>query len=149
MSRPIVEYRNANADDIPHLVSMALRFIENSEYHKRFAKNPASIESLISRLIEGNEGLLRISERNGVITGMIGACAYLHPWSGEWIAGELFWWVEPQHRGHGIRLLRQAEQWADDKGCVRFQMIAPNDRVASVYKALGYSKLEECYQKDL
>jgi len=32
---------------------------------------------------------------------------------------------------------------------VRFQMIAPNERLANLYEARGYMKLEEAWQKDL
>jgi len=34
-------------------------------------------------------------------------------------------------------------------GAVRMQVIAPNDRVARAYKARGYDKLEEHYQRNL
>jgi len=147
--RPRTIMRFAKAGDVPRLVDMGLRFIEESSYNGRLAKNRHALEKLMLRLIEQPDGYLAVSERLGILTGMIGCAAYVHPWSGEWIAGELFWWVEPEHRGSGVSLMGAAERWANDKDCVRFQMIAPNERLANLYEARGYMKLEEAWQKDL
>lgn len=128
---------------------MGGRFLQSSSYRGRFADNAQARRDLMMRLIESPDGALFVSEKDGQLTGMIGVYAYQHPWSGERIGGEVFWWVEPEMRGCGLKLKRRAEQWADDAGCVRFQMGAPNDRVARVYRRLGYAKIEEMWQKDM
>jgi GNAT superfamily N-acetyltransferase len=101
------------------------------------------------RLIDEPYGAIFVSERRGKVAGMIGVCAYPHLWSGQLIGSELFWWVDPEARGSGIKLLRRAEEWMERNGCSAVQMIAPNDRVARVYKRLGYAKLEEGWQRAL
>lgn len=141
--------REATHRDIPHLVEMGGKFIRSSTYYSRLADNPQARKDLLKRLIESSDGEVFVSERDGCITGMIGVAAYVHPWAGEYVAGEVFWWVDPAERGHGVRLLKRAEEWMDAKGCTRAQMVAPNERVAKVYERLGYVKLEECWQKDL
>jgi len=142
--------RDATHADIPRLVEMGGRFIASSQYGKFFADNATARRDLMARLIDHPDGALFGSEKDGALVGMIGVYAYQHPWSGERIGGEVFWWVEPEARGRrGMKLRRRAEQWAADAGCVRFQMIAPNEKVARAYRRLGYAKLEECYQRDI
>lgn len=141
--------REARLSDIPRLVEMGGRFIRASSYSGRFADNAKARRDLMTRLIEHDDGALFVAEKDGAVVGMIGICAYQHPWSGERIGGEVFWWVEPTARGCGMKLLHRAEQWAGDAGCVRFQMIAPSQKVARAYQRLGYAKLEECYQRDI
>lgn len=141
--------RDATLADISVLVDMGGRFIHSTSYFGRFANNANARRELMERLIDHPDGALFVSEKDGIVVGMIGVYAYQHPWSGERIGGEVFWWVDPEARGCGMQLLRRAEKWADEAGCVRFQMIAPNDKVARVYKHLGYAKIEECYQRDI
>jgi GNAT superfamily N-acetyltransferase len=78
---------------------------------------------------------------------MLGYVLFPHFLSGELVAGEVFWWVEPGFRGEGLKLLRAAETRSRAAGAKYLQMIAPNDRVAAVYKRLDYSFVEAAYQK--
>jgi GNAT superfamily N-acetyltransferase len=82
------------------------------------------------------------------MVGMIGVHIFNHPMSGEKIGCEAFWWVEPEARGGGLGLLKRGEAWLKAMGAKRIQMIAPNERVARLYRRRGYSKTEEHYQKD-
>jgi Acetyltransferase (GNAT) family. len=141
--------RHARLSDISSLVEMGGRFVRSSAYGKILADDADARKALMRRLIESSDGAIFVSQRNGHLTGMIGVAAYQHPWSGQWIAGELFWWVEPEARGSGIKLLKRAEYWMKSKGCAIAQMVAPNDRVARVYQRLGYAKLEEAWQRSL
>jgi RimJ/RimL family protein N-acetyltransferase len=49
------------------------------------------------------------AERGGKIVGMLGYSIYDHFIGGEKSAVEVFWWVEPEHRGDGLRLLDRLE----------------------------------------
>mgnify|MGYP001576396753 CR=1 FL=1 len=135
--------------DIPRLVSMGERFIAETSYCGKLASNAQTLAALMHRLISHEDGTVMVSLEEGSVTGMIGAFVYEHPMSGERIAGEAFWWVEPEKRGCGVRLMKAVEAWANDRNAVRLTMIAPTDKVARLYRACGYDKLEEHYQKDI
>ena len=143
--------REATVDDVPSLVEMGARFIAETGYRNHIAINPRALANLMIGLIDAVSGVIFVSEKDGKPVGMIGAHVYMHPMSLESVGAETFWWVEPEARGKGsgIRLLKKAEAWADERGAVRMQMVAPNERVAKVYSALGYTKIEEQYQKDI
>jgi GNAT superfamily N-acetyltransferase len=95
------------------------------------------------------KGEILVSERAGAITGMLGYLLYDHFISGERIAGEVFWWVEPEARGDGLRLMREAEKRAKERGAKRFQFIAPTPQLEHVYRRLEYSWVESTFQKSL
>lgn len=141
--------RPAVVGDVPRLVEMGMRFLRESEYDGRLKANPEAVTNLMVRLVMHEDGALFVSQSAGVITGMIGLHVFANPLSGERIAGELFWWVDTESRGHGLRLLSAAETWAKANGAVRIQMIAPNERVGRAYRARGYGKIEEQFQKDI
>lgn len=126
---------------------MGLRFRRETDYHQHLAENPGRMAELAGQLVAQNGVLL--SERNSQAVGMIGFVVYPHFLSGEVVAGEVFWWVEPEYRGEGVKLLREAEKRVKQAGAHRMQMIAPNDALASLYRRLGYGFIEAAYQKTL
>jgi RimJ/RimL family protein N-acetyltransferase len=133
--------------DIPRLVEMGLRFRRESEYVDVLAENAEKMEELARQLAQN--GCLVVSERGGRIVGMLGYVIFPHFLSGELVAGEVFWWVEPEDRGEGLKLLRAAEDRARSFGAKNFQMIAPNDRVGALYERLGYRRVETSFQRPL
>ena len=47
---------------------------------------------------------------DGAIVGMLGFIIHDHFISGEKVAGEVFWWMEPEHRGDGLKLLDETKR---------------------------------------
>ncbi len=126
---------------------MGQRFLRESSYAKHLKENPERLAMLGAQLIE-KDGLI-LTERDQVITGMLGSILHNHFMSGELMAGEVFWWVEPEYRGDGIRLVKETETRARAAGAVSLQMIAPNERVAALYQRMGYEFVESTWQKKL
>lgn len=146
--RPVV--RAAVVADVPRIVEMGCRFLDETEYATRLARNPAQMATFVTWLIQQPTGTaLFLEERGPHLIGMFGIQTFVHPLSGEQYAAELFWWVDSDARGHGLRLLRRAEQWAAEQGAVKLQMIAPTARVCRLYDRLGYQQIEVGYERSL
>lgn len=139
--------RTATESDIPRLVEMGRRFRRETTYERFLADNPGRMAELGKQLLAVN-GLI-LSERDAEPTGMLGSIIHSHFISGERVAGEVFWWVEPEHRGEGLRLLQEAENRGRKAGAKYMHMIAPNERVSRLYERLGYEWVEATYQKTL
>jgi GNAT superfamily N-acetyltransferase len=130
---------------------MGQRFIAESSYSGRIRQEPQA-------LVEAMAGLVVSSDAEVLVAGdpvfaMVGGFVFSHPFSGERVACESFWWVEPERRGSalGVRLVRRLEAWARAKGAARMIMVQPtgSERIGQIYQRLGYASLEEQYQKDL
>jgi GNAT superfamily N-acetyltransferase len=145
----VIRVRLAVEADLPRLVAMGRRFIAESKYHAEIEDNPAQRETLMRRFLDNEAGALFVTGEAGAPTGMIAVYLYANPLDGNPWAGELFWWVDPEHRGPGIVLLKTAEAWARERGARKIIMVAPTKRVAAAYRALGYSRLETHFSKDL
>jgi GNAT superfamily N-acetyltransferase len=140
--------RKAIRADIPHLVVMGKHFLHASKYETHIAENPDAMFDLLLRLVDADGGIVFVSGEDRP-QGMIGGHLFQHPISREVMASELFWWVEPEHRGAGMALYRAFEQWAREHGAVKIQMIAPDERTARAYVALGFDQIETTFQKVL
>ncbi|MDQ3170236.1 MAG: GNAT family N-acetyltransferase [Acidobacteriota bacterium] len=142
--------RKATSDDVPRLVEMGHRFLSSTSYAGAIADNPDQMAATASMLIEHPHGCVLVAENEAhALVGMLGAIVYAHHISGESVCGEVFWWVEPEHRGVGVRLLRAIETWATGKGALKMQMIAPTPDVCVLYERLGYAPVETAYQRTL
>lgn len=132
------------------IVRMALQFIATSRYRELMASNAEQLEVLACVLMD--QGVVFLAEQDGEVFGMLGAQVFIHPMSGELTGSEVAWWIDPDQRGGtaAMRLLAAAENWATEKGAVRFQMIAPaGTTLGAVYERHGYSEVETVFQRPL
>ena len=142
--------RAATADDLDAIVTMAQAFLRETPYGTQIGTNPDRLRVFAWDLLQKDDAAIAVAESDGAVVGMIALWCFLHPFSGERIAAELVWWVNPETRGSaGVRLLKWAEAWAKDQGAVALQMIAPTDRVANFYERCGFVKIEVAYQRSL
>jgi GNAT superfamily N-acetyltransferase len=143
--------RRATADDVPAIVAMAERFVASTPYQAHLAVSAPHVAALAEQLFASPDGVVFLAEKNGTPVGMLGVLIYPHPVSGQRIASEMVWWVEPEHRGGtaGVRLLKQAEAWAAAHQAIAMQMIAPTAKVGQFYEAIGYVPMETSYMRTL
>lgn len=141
--------RLATLADVPTLTAMGQTFL-SSLYAGLLADNPAALATLASTLIGRDDSVVFVADDpHAGVVGMIAMMVYAHPMSGERVASELFWWVEPAHRGIGVKMLRQAQLWATARDAVLLQMIAPTPDVAAFYTRLGFQPVETTFLKRL
>ena len=105
-------------------------------------------------IIASELGVIFIAEDDGEIIGAIAGMAVPEPYSGELVVSEFFWFVRPGHRGSaGLRLYEALEYWARQKGAKTMRMVHLMDsmpeKLARIYKRLGYEQVETLYSKDL
>lgn len=141
--------RHATLGDLDALVTMGERFVALTPYRQFMTANPAQMRALAQQLIDSPDGVVIVAEDASGPIGMIGVLVYAHHMSGARIGGEIFWWVEPEHRGIGIRLMKDAEHWVKARGGTAMQMIAPTPNVEALYERLGYIPVERTYQRTL
>lgn len=137
--------REATAADLTRLVEMGVEFLRTTVYAALLTESPTQMATLASQLIASDRGVVLVSDHDGTLSGMIGVLIAPHHLSGEPVAMECFWWAATP--GDGIRLLKAAEQWAQDGGSVAMQMVAPDERVGALYARQGYELIEYGYMR--
>lgn len=116
MSEPII--RAATHADLPALLAMGDRFAAALSLAETIGYDHATMDRLFRRLIDDPNGIL-------LVTGGGAAGGLVHPsiFNEHHITGqELFWWVDPSHRGAGLRLLTALEDAARERGAQSFMM---------------------------
>lgn len=143
--------REATLEDVPRLVAMGRRFLAETPYGEVLTESVERLTRLAEGLIANDTGIVFVFEVGDRPVGMLGAVVVEHPLSGQRMATELFWWVEPEYRrgGAGLLLMERAEAWATAAGAEALQMVAPNAQVARVYAARGYTLREQVFQRSL
>lgn len=140
--------REATEADLEAIVAMASMFLQETRYGSHLSTAPDRLRSFAAQLLSNPNAVILIAEVESAPIGMIALWCYAHPFSGEHVASELVWWVNPDSRGSiGVRLLKQAEAWVRAHDAALLQMIAPNDHVAAFYGRCGYEQVETLYQR--
>src|SRR5947208_2611906 len=109
--------RNAQSADIPRIVELASRSLEDGPYAGVIADSPKHAQRCAEEVMQ--KGQILLAEEDGQVVGLLGFLLADHHFSGERYGAELMWYVEPEHRtmkafgeGSAINLLKEAEQRA-------------------------------------
>lgn len=151
--------REATMDDVDALVAMAQRFYPESPYPHIYGDMPkeqaaglviVAMQGLASHGVA--PGIMLVAEEDGELTGMV--CMFLDAatFTPNVIAGEIVWWVEPEHRGGAtaVRLLKAAEDTAKARGANVIRMAALStspEQAGKLYERMGYAPTEVYYTK--
>jgi GNAT superfamily N-acetyltransferase len=105
------------------------------------------------KLIETGIGTIFFEEKEGMPIGMIGGVTHPDINSGEMTATEFFWYVDPNYKGSGLKLLKKFEEWAKDKDCVNIVMVHLEnnmpEKLKRIYLKKGFCHIESHYSKRL
>lgn len=146
--------RAATYDDLPRVLEMGRRFFDTAGWPEVAEWDDASTEATLRFLIDQPTGGLFLAEVDGQVVGMTGGLVTPFYFNLAHLTGqELFWWVEPEHRGIGSGLFDALEAWAADAGAQTFTMIAVDrlkpDVMARIYRARGYRPAEHSFIRRL
>lgn len=142
--------KKAAAEEILAVAMMA----KNFEDHTDFVRvDPGYTTKVYVDLINKDEGVVFVIEKDGRIVGGIGGLFGPDLHYPRTIAVETFWFVLPEYRGEGLKLMAEFEKWAAEKKCDCVAMIHMVDShpeiLEKIYKRKGYQLIESHYLKVL
>lgn len=142
--------RDAVEADIQRIVEMGRAFFEISGQNDIATFDDEAAATAVQQCM--NSGVALVVDKDGVLVGMAGALIYrVYLSRDDMTAQELFWWVEPGHRGVGNELFKMLERRAKENGAASLSMIALESMkwVGRVYERAGYRPLDHTYVKRL
>lgn len=88
---------------------------------------------------------IAISKPGGILLGAVGK-SLLGPFLQ---SHEIAWWVDPDHRGNSLEMLKLYERWATEKGAklIEVKSLSKFPEVEHIYKKLGYEPIETSWIK--
>ena len=140
--------RLAAIGDIPRLLDLGEQFAATVPAMANFNREIAHLSW--TSFIESDIALvLMIDDYSGMLAAIISP----DPYTGELVATEMAWFVSPDNRGGGIRLLAEFEKRAKQVGCKRIIMAhlitEQTKQLEKLYERRGYVPLETHYIKDI
>jgi GNAT superfamily N-acetyltransferase len=138
--------RPATLSDIPAVMEMGRRFADEAGVTEKVGWDDASVEALLTSMIENDNGILLLGEKS-----MIGGLVYPHPFNSSCVVfQELFWRSEGLE---GRRLLDAAHKQAEALGATHSAMMAIEgmepERTAKIYRRLGYEPFDRTFIRKL
>jgi len=147
MSASTYTLRTAELRDVPGIVRLARAFIGVSGYARLFDLTHEDITAAIDGVIDSEAGTCIVCEDGDRIVGaIIGMRSPVWLKRGETVAVELGWWVDPEHRGPGMDLLRAFEDWAYPLPVVMSDTIMDGSTPAGpLLEKVGYEMIERAF----
>jgi GNAT superfamily N-acetyltransferase len=144
--------RKANKFDIDAIVKMLIDYREHSPLNAlRFANDREYIKQMLSNILAG-AGVIFVSEKDGVLIGMLIAAKFPNIWNPEIIqCSEIAYWVDPEYRGgsSGYRLINAYLLECEElKKLNQINFYTVSKMVNSPdlkYDRFGFEKLEETW----
>lgn len=146
------EIRHAEPEDLGALIDMGREFFEYSGNAEFTTFDEPSLTATLIAVISGvSNGSLLVAETSGKVVGM--AACVVFPFYANMntlIGQEIFFWVNPEHRGAvGDALLDELEAAAMRKGAKVFinaNLAGPRDKAfARYYRRRGYRPAENTH----
>jgi GNAT superfamily N-acetyltransferase len=137
--------RKAVVSDLPAMVEMGRKFHEASGYGDICEFDGLSFATTLQN---APDAVFLVAEKEGKLVGMAGALVYpmyfnLHHRT----AQEMFWWVDPEHRGIGSKLFEALEEEVKKMGAQSLTMIVIErfSWVGSYYEKRGFRPSERSF----
>lgn len=125
--------RPATTDDLPELLRMGRSFAGALKLADTIGYDDETMERLFLHLINDANGILLVTD-GGAAGGLVHPSLFnRHHMTGQ----ELFWWVDPECRGAGLRLLAALEDAARERGAQSFMM--------GTHEALNFAAATKLY----
>lgn len=141
--------RFCSPEDLPVVAEIGRSFFEEGKLPGKLV--PEVFETTWTALLTAGAGGILMLEDSGDPRGVLGFLQYPDINDGETVITETFWYVLPQHRRDGLKLLRRFESVAKERGAKRIIMghlkaLTP-ETLGHLYTRLGYTELETTYIK--
>lgn len=149
--------REAVPSDVSRIVEMGRRFLLEGPYKDQLADKPVAAAQYAASILGHPQGHIIVAEHDGQVIGVIALVVAPHPMSGEMVAVEMIWYVEPEHRPGGIamKLRWEAEKLAKSVGAKWISFTAPIPKgeltleFLNLFKRFGDTPIEVACMKRL
>lgn len=146
----IATIREASYHDLDELLRIGREFIAINGVADIIPLDEASLEVSLVGMIDNAAATILVIDGGDGLWGTTGALLHPHYWNASHITGqELWWWVDPEHRGMGTALFDALEDWVRSKGAHSFTMMGLEaqrpEAVGKLYERRGYRPAERSF----
>jgi hypothetical protein len=143
-----VVIRELTVEEVPQCEEIGRLFYAEGTIPGEF--NPEVFNSNWKNLIDNNVGTILGAWKNNRLIGVLGGVLAPDVNDGQLVANEMFWFMLPDSRGGGIRLLKSYMKLMKSRGAKRITMVHLADgmgnRVKKLYTRLGLEPVETHYK---
>lgn len=143
--------KELKAEELPQAAEIGLKFWQEGALPGQL--KPEVFVKNWTFLIGNGMGRIFGLYEDDMLVGALGSIVAPDLNDGEITATECFWFVDPNKRGNGVRLLLHFVDYAKEIGCVRVNMVhlfnKHADKLQKLYSKLGFSPVETHYIKTL
>lgn len=133
--------RKADIKDIPKLVEIGRLFHSESEHFSKCSYSPIKVIAFLEGLLNNDEALLNVIEKDGEIIGGMAAVIFQEWYSVERLATDICVFILPEYRGSSMaaEMIEKYKEWAKGRGAVY--------SLLSVGSGINMERTQQFYEK--
>lgn len=141
--------RQCHESDYPYIKNLVSGFYDEAVSEWGFAMEESRLRELVSLLAPTSW----VAEVDGRVVGLIAGQIVNQHLDSKPIWQEFVWYVDPDYRMCGIRLLKHVEKWCADNGIGKMIMVylhnSKAEKLDEFYRREGYEPMETHFIKEL
>ena len=142
--------RIANQDDKEGVVCLIKAFFEEYVEGLGFAFDEEKVSTDFDLYIALNQIKVLVIDEGETLTGLLVVYIGEQPFFKGLMADEMIWYVLPDHRRQGIKLLRECENMCKQLGCEYINVCGfSGTKAENIYEKMGYKHLESKFIKKI
>lgn len=126
---------------------------ENNAGFFNISISETKFNQTLTRLVDSDNAVLFVEEREAEVVAMLGLTKYLMPYSADVMAAEQFFYILKEYRGTSLckRFFEAAKEWTKKKEYSHLLFTATNvasdkhDMLCKVYSRFGMEKYQTAY----
>jgi GNAT superfamily N-acetyltransferase len=143
--------RELTVEELPLIYRLGKMFYEEGKLPGKF-DNDVFLKTW-TKFLQSGIGRIFGAFQGEEFVGALACMTTPDMYDGQKVAIETFWYVFPEFRGQGVRLMKHYENWAKNNGVSRVLMGAiaglHDEELGSFYERCGYRRLETTYSKTI
>lgn len=147
--------RDATQEDVLDTVLAVKQFCKEIPHPAWTKFNSNKVNSLVTQLVESENGFVKVVEKEGEIVGALIAVVSELPINDLTFSQELMFWIDPEHRKGrtAIKLIDMYVDWSEKRGC-NFTRLSELDNIlekkaGSLFERKGFKLTETAYVKEI
>ena len=147
--------RDATQEDVLDTVLAVKQFCKEIPHPAWTKFNSNKVNSLVTQLVESENGFVKVVEKEGEIVGALIAVVSELPINDLTFSQELMFWIDPEHRKGrtAIKLIDMYVDWSEERGC-NFTRLSELDNIlekkaGSLFERKGFKLTETAYVKEI
>jgi len=143
----------SNVSDVAGVLGLCIEYSMLEKNHAQYKIDPIFFNERLIEIADDEYYLVLLAKKDDLVVGVLIAYIAQFIWSRTYIAQDLVFFIQPNHRSMASEMIRGYEDWARSNSVTEAALSCMSglleDKVVKFYKLHGYKEVGSVTRKEL